>query len=113
MMSVKLENGKSINPLTNHVFIEVKENPYLKTVNETGLITSSRTTVNLTSAEGSYGSEEQTNMIIFGKVIAVGPKCDTLKLEDEVYFRRDAIRPVPVGQGMVVVNEFNIISYVR
>lgn len=110
---MKLTENKQINPLTNYVFVKKKENPYIKTKSDTGIILTTKTTVH-TESTGSYGTEEQGEMVLFGEVVAAGPKCETLIEGDEVYFYKHSMRPLPFGDlETVLVNELNIMTYIR
>lgn len=109
---MKLNDNKTINPLSTYVFIRVEKNPYIKTV-ENGLIIS--TNIGLEEHNGATNKEQTLQEVIsFGVVVEVGPDVTTLVVGDEVYFDSRAQRPVPFGLlNTLLVNEQNVIAYVR
>lgn len=109
---MKLNENKTINPLSSYVFIRTEPNPYIKTV-ENGLIISTKTS--LGDADGaSKKAETLEEVITFGTVIEVGPDVKTLQVGDEVYFDSRAQRPVPFGiLNTMLLNEQNVIAFIR
>lgn len=109
---MKLNENKTITPLTNYVFIKVIDNPYIDTMKD-GIIVSSKS--NFTNeGEGSGRSGTMEEVIIFGLIVEVGPNVSMLEIGDEVYFDGRAKRPVPFGLlNTMLVNEGNVIAVIR
>lgn len=100
----------------NVVLLPYDEHPYTPKieVSSSGLYLGG---VNDPSSFKNPDSGEQDTMkkgIWCCKVIAVGPKCENVKVGDDVYCRFDIAAPIPFGGlGYYAMSEMNLITIVR
>lgn len=110
---MKIGKGKEVKPLSNYVLISpIKDNPYIETKTESGILIPKGLAHE--QADGSGRMESLEEIIKLGLIEEVGPDVKTLQQGDEVYFDIRSVRPVPFGrEGVMHVNENNVIAYVR
>lgn len=98
--------GKSIMPFGSNIMVHpYRENPYLKKLNEVGLLLDSKTFDNPDS-----GEKDELNLgIPCGKVMEVGPDVKYVKRGDEILYMTRIHVPVPfMNSGFLLLNENNI-----
>ena len=109
------EGEVEIKPINMNVIIKPYEvNPYRK-VDKTasGLIIGIES--NKTYKSNETGEIEQNNQIILtGRVVATGPKCENVEVGDDVFYTTYSMTPIPFRkEGLVVVSEGLLICVIK
>ena len=101
----------SIVPCNMGVLIKFyDDNPYrVLSTTKSGLIVGMQSTQRYKSNETGE-MEENDEFVACAEVIAVGPKCENVKVGEDVFVIKHIANPVPVRkQGFYVISESNIL----
>lgn len=104
----------SITPCNMGVLIRFYEdNPYrVLSTTKSGLIVGMQSTQRYKSNETGE-MEENDEFVACAKVIAVGPKCENVKVGEDVFVIKHIANPVPFRkQSLYVISESNILCRV-
>ncbi len=99
----ELWKNKSIMPFGHNIMIQpYPENPYLKKVNEAGIILDKKTFDNQDT-----GQKDDLDLgIPCAKVVEVGPEVKHIKRGDEIIYMAQRVLPVPfMNTGFLLLNE--------
>lgn len=104
----------SIVPCNMGVLIKFYEdNPYraMLSTTKSGLIIGAQSTQRYKSNETGE-MEENDEFVACAKVIAVGPKCENVKVGEDVFVIKHIANPVPFRkQSMYIISESNILCH--
>lgn len=104
----------SIVPCNMGVLIKFYEdNPYrVLSTTKSGLIVGMQSTQRYKSNETGE-MEENDEFVACAKVIAVGPKCENVKVGEDVFVIKHIANPVPIRkQSLYIISESNILCRV-
>lgn len=109
------ENEVDIIPCNTGVLIKFYEdNPYRKIERtESGLILGIESTKKYKSSETGE-MEQNDEYVACAKVIAVGPKCENVKVGEDVFLIKHIAIPVPFRkQGYYIISEQNTLCRIK